>query len=81
VLKKNWKRRSEAMVLPKFVIEKKYSIGRLERPQPDDEQFDDFVDAEVKAIEESIDDAVWAVWENESGEILAIVYMQVVYRP
>jgi len=58
-----------------------YSIGRLESPAPDDEQFSNLEDAETAAIEASIDDGVWAVWDNASGEVLSVVYGSIAYRP
>ena len=62
-------------------MDKKYSIGALVMPGKDDPQFDDYGKAEEAAIAASYDDGVWAVWENESGEIQAIVYQQMVYTP
>lgn len=56
-----------------------FSIGHLERPTGEDRQFDTREEAEIAAIEESYDDGVRAVWDNDSGEILAIVYQQTVY--
>ena len=64
-----------------IVIRERYSIGRLESPTEDDDQFAGFMEAEVAAIESSIDDAVWAVWENTTGEVMAIAYQQIAYRP
>ncbi len=64
-----------------IVIRERYSIGRLESPAEDDDQFAGFMEAEVAAIEASIDDAVWAVWENTTGELLAICYQQTAFRP
>src|SRR3989304_4449210 len=64
------------MTLPPFEIKERYSIGRLEYPAEDDEQFKELPDAEQTAIEASVDDAVWAVWENESGELMMIAYQQ-----
>lgn len=58
-----------------------YSIGDLENPQTSDEHFSEYNEAEFRAIEGSFDDSVWAVWDHDSGEILAIVYQQIVYRP
>lgn len=57
----------------------KYSIGHLMMPSKDDKQFDSLEDAEVKALEESFDDGIWAVWDNEYGELLSIVYQQEVF--
>lgn len=62
-------------------IKEKFSIGRLEYPRADDDQYAEFMKAELAAIEYSIDDSVWAVWENESGEVLSIVYQTITYRP
>ncbi len=64
-----------------IVIRERYSIGRLESPAEDDDQFANFTDAEIAAIEASIDDAVWSVWENTTGEVLSIAYQQIIYRP
>lgn len=59
----------------------RYSIGHLMMPSQDDEQFEDEHMAESKAIDESYDDGVWAVWDNVSGEIYSIIYQQVIYEP
>ena len=67
--------------LPKFIIKETYSIGRLESPHPDDEQYSDFEEAEMAAIVASIDDGVWGVWDNKRGEVMAIAYQQIAYRP
>ena len=67
--------------IPKFVIRERYSTGRLESPTEDDDQFAGFMEAEIAATEASIDDAVWAVWENTTGELLAICYQQQCFRP
>jgi hypothetical protein len=69
------------MTLPTFQIREAYSIGRLESPAPDDQQFAEPQTAEIAAVEASFDDGVWAVWENKTGEILAIVYQQTIYQP
>jgi len=69
------------MTLPTFEIKERYSIGRLEYPAEDDEQFKELPDAEQTAIEASVDDAVLAVWENESGELMMIAYQQTAFHP
>ncbi len=59
----------------------KFSAGRLTDPQPGDLRFEKFDEAMNAAIEGSKDDDVWAVWEDDSGEILAVVYQQQVFTP
>lgn len=67
--------------LPRFKIREAHGIGRLESPAEDDRQFAEFEDAEIAAIEASIDDGVWAVWENKTGEVLSVIYQRIAYRP
>lgn len=65
-----------------FVVREKYSTGHLELPMPDDEQFADQATAERKAIANSgADDGVWGVWENKVGELLAIAYLNTIFKP
>jgi len=59
----------------------KFSAGHLTDPQPGDQRFEKFDDAMNAACNSSKDDDVWAVWEDESGEILAVVYQQQVFTP
>lgn len=56
-----------------------YSTGILTSPQKDDERFDELEEAEVKAQENSIDDDTWGVWDDESGELLAIAYQSQIF--
>jgi len=56
-----------------------YRVAVLERPNDDAEFFDEIEDAEERAINESVDDSVYGVWENESGELVSIVYQQRVF--
>ena len=58
-----------------------FSAGHLTSPLPTDQRFSQSADAERVAIAGSIDDDVWAVWEDESGEVRAIIYQQIVYLP
>jgi hypothetical protein len=69
------------MTLPTFKIRHPYSIGRLLTPAPDDQQFAELDAAEIAAVEASGDDCVYGVWENKSGELLAICYQQTVFHP
>lgn len=56
-----------------------YRVAVLERPNENPEFFDEIEDAEEYAINESIDDSVYGVWENQEGELVSIVYQQRVF--
>ncbi len=56
-----------------------YSIGDPENPQPNDKRFETAEAAEVAAVEASVDDHVWAVWHDEDGELLSLVFNQQVF--
>jgi len=58
-----------------------YSIGCPTSPREDDPRFDDLDEAIAAAVTHSYDDGVWAVavWEDDSGELLALVYQQQVF--
>ncbi len=60
-----------------------YSIGEPAYPVPDDARFETREEAEVKAIELSCtmyyDATVLAVWEDDGGEVLALVFRGIVY--
>ena len=58
-----------------------FSAGHLLTPQPSDQRFEKYDDAVTTAMNESADDDIWAVWEDESGEVLAVVYQRIVYLP
>lgn len=58
-----------------------FSAGHLTNPQPDDPRFREYADAVQSAADRSVDDDVWAVWEDKSGETLAIVYQGEVFTP
>lgn len=60
---------------------RKFSAGHLTDPQSGDQRFEKFDEAMNAAVEGSKDDDVWAVWEDDSGEILAVVYQQQVFTP
>lgn len=53
-----------------------FSAGHLQDPRPDDKRFDDVADADRCAMDGSYDDSVWAVWDDDGGEVLAVVYQQ-----
>jgi len=56
-----------------------FSAGHLINPQPGDQRFEKIDDAVNAAISGSNDDDVWAVWEDDSGEVLSVVYQQHVF--
>jgi hypothetical protein len=56
-----------------------FSAGHLVSPRPDDPRFKEWAQAEQVAVDRSVDDDVWAVWQDDSGEILAIVYQGQVF--
>ena len=58
-----------------------FSAGYLTNPRPDDPRFKEYSDAAQAAVDRSADDSVWAVWQDDSGEILAIVYQGQVFTP
>ncbi len=58
-----------------------FSAGHLTSPLPTDQLFGEYADAEKTAIDGSIDDDVWSVWEDESGEVRAVIYQQIAYVP
>lgn len=56
-----------------------YSVGLLLRPSNDDQVFEEVEDAEVAAIQSSIDDDVWAVRDDNDSEIQSVVYQRQVF--
>ena len=58
-----------------------FSIGDPCNAKKDDARFDNQQDAEVAAVEASIDDSVWAVWDDEDGEVVALAFARVIFNP
>jgi len=56
-----------------------YKVAPLFNPNKDPETFDDYEDAEIKAIENSIDDDAWGVWDEETDHLEAIAYQSTAY--
>ena len=56
-----------------------FSAGDLTNPRPEDPRFKEYAEAEQAALDGSVEDGVWAIWQDESGEILAIVYQGQVF--
>jgi len=51
-----------------------FSCGHLEYPKDTDDHFDTLEEAEESAIDGSIDDSAWDVWEDETGDLCSIAY-------
>jgi hypothetical protein len=56
-----------------------FSTGTLTNPRPQDQRFDFLDEAIEAAVKGSMDDFVWGVWNDDSGELMAIVYQGLVY--
>jgi hypothetical protein len=59
-----------------------YSYGQLTSPRDDDPRFkteDEAITAAEDASQESALDPILGVWEDETGELLHIVYQGAVY--
>lgn len=56
-----------------------YQVGRLLIIKPDDHKYEDYQEALRVAVDQSIDDSLYAVWD-EGGELLAIVYGGAVFE-
>lgn len=60
-----------------------YSMGHAEDPKADDPRFDEqqaALDAAISQSEERYEE-IWAVWEDEYGEILYLVHNGIPYKP
>lgn len=58
-----------------------YSVGELRDPRPEDERFDEQVNAEKAARSASYPGRILGVWRDEDGELVAIAYDGMVYWP
>jgi len=67
--------------VPPFTIREKFSVGRLEYPRHDDEQYPTQEAAELHGIGMMVTETPLGVWENETGELRAIIYENTVFRP
>jgi hypothetical protein len=56
-----------------------YSIGDPITGKKTDERFEICEDADIAAIEASVDGRVWATWSEEDGEIISLVFQQRVF--
>lgn len=56
-----------------------YSIGDPHGPTQQDQHFESFDEAEETAIQSSIDDRVWCVWDDKDGSVECLVFQGVAY--
>ena len=56
--------------------DRKFSYGQLTAPHPDDSEFESEADTIEAAYTQSlgVSSKVYGIWQNGTGEILAIVY-------
>lgn len=62
----------------------KFSFGQLTAPHPDDAEFDTAGEAIEAAFAVSLklkNSTVFGVWQNDSGEILKIIYDGQIFKP
>lgn len=43
------------------------------------ERYKELEDAEIAALEASIDDSLWGVWDEEDGELVSLAFEQKVF--
>lgn len=56
-----------------------YSIGDPFTGKRTDMRYKNQEDADIAAIEASVDDHVWAVWDEDDGELVALVFQERVF--
>jgi hypothetical protein len=56
-----------------------YSIGNPLTGEKQEEQFEELEDAEIAALEASIDDALWGVWDEDDGELVSLAFGQRIF--
>lgn len=57
-----------------------YSIGNPLTGHKEKVRFDDIEDAEIAALEASIDDALSGVWDEDNGELVSLAYQQRIFN-
>jgi hypothetical protein len=57
-----------------------YSIGNPITGNKEEERFEELDDAEIAALEASIDDALWGVWDEDDGELMSLAFGQKVFN-
>jgi hypothetical protein len=56
-----------------------FKIGNPLTGFKEDETYEEVEDAEEAAINASIDDSLWGVWDEETKDWLSLVFMQTLY--
>lgn len=56
-----------------------YSIGNPLTGHKEPERYEECEDAEIAALEASIDDALWGVWDEDDGELVSLALGQRVF--
>lgn len=56
-----------------------FSVGHLTNPQSNDERFPTYEQALSNALSKCNDDDVWAVWDDQTGNVEAIIYLNDVF--
>lgn len=57
-----------------------YSIGNPITGEKQEDRFEELEDAEVAALEASIDDSLWGVWDEDDGELISLAFGQKVFN-
>jgi len=57
-----------------------YSIGLPLIGKKEEERFEELEDAEIAALEASIDDSLWGVWDEDDGELVSLAFGQRVFE-
>ena len=53
-----------------------FSIGNPETGKRTDMRYEKQELADIAAIEASIDDQIWAVWDEDDGELVALAFQE-----
>lgn len=56
-----------------------YSIGNPLNGEKQEEQFEELEDAEIAALEASVDDGLWGIWDEDDGELVSLAFGQRVF--
>lgn len=57
-----------------------YTIGNPLTGKKEEKRFEELEDAEIAALEASIDDALWGVWDEDDGELVSLAFGQRVFN-
>lgn len=56
-----------------------YSIGDPHIGKRTDMLYEDQESADIAAIEASVDNHIWAIWDEDDGELVALVFQERVF--